>query len=144
MVDDAIFEDARPARYVRPTWTNLAFVVESLVLLFAIVCSMAIFTSLFARSAITANNAERLTHAAQIATATAEEFSSDPQAAVEKSEVGIGFATGKYTQYGLTVECQVSTSTQYAGKLYQAVITVYDGEEQVYSTNVSRYVSEVM
>lgn len=144
-------------------WTNTAFVVEALVLLVAIVTSIAVFTSLFAKASIMSRKAEALTQAVRLAQNTAEEFSSDPEAAASgKAVVGSeGAASGNYS-----VSVQVDTQKCGGGTLYTAHIAVSeaavgdasagsdasesansgsdarDGAE-LYSLDVSRYVSEV-
>lgn len=139
-------------------WTNTAFVVEALVLLVAIVTSIAIFTSLFAKASLTSRKAEALTQAVQLAQNAAEEFSSDPAAVAAGKAVG-GNVAGTSGTYSVSV--QVDAKKCDAGTLYTAHIAVAeagagsaavdgsssstgdDGSAELYSLDVSRYVSEV-
>ena len=78
--------------------TTTAFMIEVLVLLFFLVASLAVFTQLFAYSANSAKQAQRLTQATEIAQNAAEEFSANPQAAAEGKTVGLDAAQGHRRQ----------------------------------------------
>jgi hypothetical protein len=123
-------------------WVNAAFVVEALVLLAAIVACMAVFTSLFAKSAVAAKNSTVTTHAVQLAQCAAEEFSSDPEAVANGEEVGEGVAAGSADDE-LSVSCDVDEQTTGTGALYTAHITVSnESGETVYAVDATRYVKE--
>ena len=141
------------------SWTGLAFVVESLILLFAIVVSMAVFTSLYAKAGTLATRSEDLTCAIQMAQSAAEEFSNDPAAVAQGSLVGLGYAAGEKNTNELAVTCTVDAQATNAGTLYRAHIVVVeagDGAQaaagdaaddaqaaEVFSLDATRYVSGV-
>ncbi len=133
-------------------WTGLAFVVESLILLFAIVVSMAVFTSLYAKAGTLATESEDLTAAIQMAQSAAEEFSNSPAAVAVGTPVGQGFAAGEKNTESLAVTCEVETQATDAGTLYRAHITVVEAgdaagtaaaADPLFSLDASRYVSGV-
>lgn len=124
-------------------WVNAAFVVESLVLLAAIVACMAVFTSLFAKSAVAAKNSTVTTRAVQLAQCAAEEFSSDPEAVASGEEVGEGVAAGFADDDQLSVSCDVDEQATGTGALYTAHITVAnESGEAVYTVDATRFVKE--
>lgn len=144
-------ERARDRRSGARAWTNAAFVVESLVLLVAIVSCIAIFTSLFAKASAVSTKAQETTMAVQLAQNAAEEFSSDPAAVAAGKAVGENAAG---TSGVLAVKVEVDEEKCAAGTLYTAHISVVDttgtsataaGETgaELYSLDASRYVSEV-
>lgn len=125
-------------------WTNAAFVVEALVLLVAIVACMAVFTSLFSKSAIASNESTKLSQAVQMAQSAAEEFSSDPVSVKAGKTVGAGVAAGASNSAdGLALNVTVSDEGTDAGTYYTAHITVSSAGSEVYSLDACRYVSEV-
>ncbi len=138
-------------------WTGLAFVVESLILLFAIVVSMAVFTSLYAKAGTLATRSEDLTSAIQMAQSAAEEFSNDPAAVAKGSLVGLGYAAGEKNTDALAVTCTVDARATDAGTLYRAHIAVVEAGDgagaggaaddaeaaEVFSLDATRYVSGV-
>ncbi len=135
------------------SWTNLAFVVEALILLFAIIVSMTVFTSLYAKAGTLATRSEDLTAAIKMAQSAAEEFSNDPASVAAGTPVGLGFAAGQKDTAALSVTCDVTSSKTDAGTLYQAHITVNDSDvaagssdgaaaSEIFSLDASRYVSE--
>lgn len=138
-------------------WANLAFVVEALILLFAIVVSMAVFTSLYAKAATLAARSEDLTQAIQMAQSAAEEFSNDPASVASGTPVGLGFAAGEKNTASLAVTCDVEEEATEAGVLYRAHIAVVEAGDaaeadasaapaapaELFSVDATRYVSEV-
>lgn len=126
----------------RPGWTGAAFMVESIVLLAAIVTCMAVFASLFARSALAGAESTETTHAVQLAQNAAEEFSSDPASVAAGVAVGQGVAAGSADgRDGLHVSCNVAEQDTAAGTYYTARITVTDDAgETVYTLDSARYV----
>ena len=134
------------------SWTGLAFVVESLILLFAIAVSMAVFTSLYAKAGTLATRSEDLTTAIQMAQSAAEEFSNDPASVAAGTSVGLGYAVGEKNTDELAVTCIVDAQAIDAGTLYRAHIAVVDAGDdaagdaeasEVFSLDASRYVSGV-
>ncbi len=128
-----------------PSWVNAAFLVESLVLLAAIVAAMAVFSALFANATITSKNAQQLTAAVQLATNAAEEFSNDPEAVASGQAVGLGAAVDGSKTDGLSLHVDVESEPQGAGTLYTAHIAVSgqdSGDDEIYAIDASRYVKE--
>ena len=126
----------------RPGWPGAAFMVESIVLLAAIVACMAVFASLFARSALAGAESAETTHAVQLAQSAAEEFSSDPASVAAGVAVGQGVAAGSENgRDGLSVSCDVDERETAAGTYYTARITVAnDAGKTVYTLDSARYV----
>lgn len=126
----------------RPGWTGAAFMVESIVLLAAIVACMAVFASLFARSALEGAESTGTTRAVQLAQNAAEEFSSDPASVAAGVAVGQGVAAGSANgEEGLSVSCDVAEQDTAAGTYYTARITVTDDAgKTVYALDAARYV----
>ena len=123
---------------------SVAFMVESLVLLAALIATMAVFTQLFAGSMTTTEQTRRTTEAAVIAQNAAEEFSSDAVSVAAGKPVGRGVAQGGTDgSGGFSVDCDVSSQPQAAGTIYKAHITVYDAKGTAYELDATRYVSEV-
>lgn len=122
-------------------WTTTAFMIETLVLLFFLVASLAAFTQLFAYSANSAKQAQRLTQATELAQNAAEEFSANPQAVAEGKAVGLGVAQG--TDDSLTTTCTVTSEPQSSGTYYTAHISVSDSQGEAYTLDASRYVEGV-
>lgn len=122
-------------------WTGAAFMIESLVLLAAIVACMAVFASLFARSAIVASGSTDTTRAVQLAQSAAEEFSSNPAAVANGDAVGQGVAAGSADgENGLSVSCAVDEQETAAGTYYTAHITVTnEAGDEVYTLDAGRY-----
>lgn len=135
-------DERRPRGAGRPGWAGAAFMVESLVLLAAIVACMAVFASLFAKSAIAGAGSTETTRAVQLAQNAAEEFSSDPASVAAGAAVGQGVAAGSADgRDGLHVSCEVSEQGTAAGAYYTARITVTDDAgKTVYALDAARYV----
>lgn len=121
-------------------WSSTAFMIEALVLLFVLVASLAVFTTLFAFSATNAQQAKRVSEASVVAQNVAEEFVADPAGVVIGDTVGAGAALGGGTW---TVSCEITGIQQgEVGALYTAHITVSDAQGEAYALNTSRYVKE--
>ncbi len=119
-------------------WSSTAFMIEALVLLFVLVASLAVFTTLFAQSATGAHQAKRISEASVVAQNAAEEFSADPTAVANGTAVGAGAAQGDGTW---TVHCKVTgQEAGEAGTLYTAHITVDDEQGEAYALDTSRFV----
>ncbi len=120
---------------------SIAFVVEALLLLVALIAAMAVFTQLFAGSMTTANQAKRTSNAAIVAQNAAEEFSADAASVAAGKTVGAGVAANGAE--GFDVKCDVNSAEQGAGTMYSAHITVSDSAGVAYELDTSHYVSGV-
>ena len=121
-------------------WTGTAFMIEALVLLFVLVASLAVFTSLFAYAANSSQQAKRISSASVVAQNAAEEFSADPAAVNDGQSLGTGAAQGADA---FEVSCKVSAQGQGNGTLYSAHITVSDAQGEAYALDTVRYVEGV-
>ncbi len=121
----------------KTSWTGTAFMIEALVLLFVLVASLAVFTSLFAYSANSAQQAQRIADATALAQNSAEGFSANP-AAVESGK-GTGMAATQGAN-GYAVSCEVAAEPQATGTFYTAHITVSDSQGEACALDVARYV----
>ena len=123
-------------RMAQPSWTNMAFIVEAMLLLVFLVASLAVFMQLFSAAAQRSAESRDLTDAVAVASTTAERFAVDPQGIPEVSHAD-----------DLTVTCTVEPDSRDSGTLYRANIAVYKGDEPagepVYSLSTSTYVSQV-
>lgn len=126
------------SRHIKST---TAFVVETLILLVALVSSMGILTQLFSRSIAASQQSERLCQAVNVAENAAEEFAADPAGVAAGKKVGRGVALKG--RDGYRVSCETAQVKRSAGTLWRAHITVSDSQDKVYSLDTSRYVSEV-
>lgn len=123
------------------SWGGTAFMIEALVLLAALIACMAVLTQLFTHALATSQDGERTAQAIAVAQCAAEEFSADPAAVYAGKPVGEGVAaTGRD---GFDVACDVERTTQEAGTMYAARITVSDGAGEAYELEAKRYVSGV-
>ena len=111
-----------------PRKSNLAFIVEALVLLLFLVGSLAVITQLFALSANKANSSKHLEQAVIAAANAAERFSADPSN-VEQTKM----------ENGLAVTCSVNETALGYGTRYDVIITVFDESGEVYSLQTARY-----
>ena len=118
----------------RPSWSGLAVVVEAMVLLLALVGSLAVLTQLFAAASVRAQEGRQLALAVSCATNAAERFAANPAE-----------AEGATEQDGMTTTCMVTEHPTAQGTPYQANITVQDatGSEPLYTLTTSRYEREV-
>ncbi len=126
------------SRHIKST---TAFVVETLILLVALVSSMGVLTQLFSRSIAASQQSERLCQAVNVAENAAEEFAADPAGVAAGKKVGRGVALKG--RGGYKVSCETAQVKRSAGTLWRAHITVSDSQGKVYSLDTSRYVSEV-
>lgn len=126
------------SRHIKST---TAFVVETLILLVALVSSMGVLTQLFSRSIAASQQSERLCQAVNVAENAAEEFAADPAGVAAGKKVGRGVALKG--RDGYRVSCETAQVKRNAGTLWRAHITVSDSQGKVYSLDTSRYVSEV-
>lgn len=124
-------------RKARTSWSSVAFIVESILLLVFLVASLAVLTQVFAAS-LTRSIESRALDASTIAAASvAERFAADPTSVQERTQMG-----------DLVVVCDVTEERRSAGTMYDATITVYDvgassTGDAVYTLSTSRYESGV-
>lgn len=128
---------------VAPSWSNAAFLVESMLLLVFLIASLAVFTQMFSASVTHAENSRQLTAAVTAASDTAERFAANPSQVSAIEENG-----------GLIVACNISSEDRLSGTLYHATISVYAPNsfdrsagqptgDPVYSVSTARFESEV-
>lgn len=125
----------RNAARTRTSWSSIAFIVESILLLVFLAASLAVLTKVFSAS-LNASIESRTLDAATIAAGSiAEHFSADPANIEERTELG-----------DLLIECDVTPEQRTGGTLYHATINVYDktgahGPDPVYTLETARYMS---
>ncbi len=112
----------------KPRKSSLAFIVEILVLLLFLIGSLAVIIQLLTLSASRASESKHLEQAVVVAANTAERFSADPTSVAENTTVG-----------ELSVNCKVEETKFTYGTQYDAIITVYDNDGEVYRLKTSRY-----
>lgn len=123
--------------HARATWSSVAFVVESILLLVFLAASLAVLTKVFSAS-LNASVESRTLDAATIAAGSiAEHFAADPTGIDERTELG-----------DLLIVCDVTDEQRKDGTLYHASIAVYDktgthGDEPVYELATACYESGV-
>ena len=121
----------------RSNWSNTAFLVESLVLLFFLIACLAIFTQMFAHSWQASSDASKLSAACVVAQNAAEEFEANPQAVqndtIDVSDVSD--ASGTSFRVSRSVESEATA----AGTMYTVHIAVSDDMGEVYSLEAQRY-----
>ena len=121
----------------RSNWSNTAFLVESLVLLFFLIACLAVFTQMFAHSWQASSDASKLSAACVVAQNAAEEFEANPQAAqndtIDVSDVSD--ASGTSFRVSRSVESEATA----AGTMYTVHIAVSDDMGEVYSLEAQRY-----
>lgn len=126
-----------PEGLTRPThssWTSVAFIVESILLLLFLVASLAVLTSVFTSSLNRSVESRTLDAATIAASSVAEHFAADPLAVAGETDLG-----------DLNVACTVSLEDRADGILYKAHIDVFDtsagGDEPalVYSLDTLKY-----
>ena len=126
------------SRHIKST---TAFVVETLILLVALVSSMGVLTQLFSRSIAVSQQSDRLCQAVDVAENAAEEFACDPAGVAAGKKVGRGVALKGCGGY--KVSCETEQVKRSAGTLWRAHITVSDSQGKIYALDTSHYVSEV-
>jgi Tfp pilus assembly protein PilV len=113
------------------SWTGMAFLVESMLLLVFLIGALALFASLFAFSVQRGDESRELTAAVAMASDTAERFCADPTSVPQS-----------FVKDGLTVTCEVANDKRAGGMYRRALITVYDtAGQQVYSLDTAVYES---
>ena len=118
----------------RSNWSNTAFLVESLVLLFFLIACLAVFTQMFAHSWRASSDARKLSAACVVAQNAAEEFEANPQA-VRNDTIDVSDASGTSFHVSRSVESEAAA----AGTMYTAHIAVSDDTGEVYSLEAQRY-----
>ena len=121
----------------RSNWSNTAFLVESLVLLFFLIACLAVFTQMFAHSWQASSDASKLSAACVVAQNAAEEFEANPQAVqndtIDVSDVSDAIGTSFH------VSRSVESEAAAAGTMYTVHIAVSDDTGEVYSLEAQRY-----
>ncbi len=118
----------------RSNWTNTAFLVESLVLLFFLIACLAVFTQMFAHSWQASSDASKLSAACVVAQNAAEEFEANPQAA-QSGTVDVTGANDTNFHVSRTVESEAAAT----GTMHTIRIDVSDDAGEVYSLEAQRY-----
>lgn len=118
----------------RSNWSNTAFLVESLVLLFFLIACLAVFTQMFAHSWRASSDASKLSAACVVAQNAAEEFEANPQA-VQNDTIDVSDASGTSFHVSRTIESEAAA----AGTMYTVHIAVSDDTGEVYSLEAQRY-----
>ena len=121
----------------RSNWSNTAFLVESLVLLFFLIACLAVFTQMFAHSWQASSDASKLSAACVVAQNAAEEFEANPQAAQNDTiDVNdVNDASGTNFHVSRTIESEATAT----GTMYTVHIAVSDDTGEVYSLEAQRY-----
>ena len=128
---------ARKSRMrTRQSWSSVAFIVESILLLVFLVASLAVLTRVFTASLSRSVESRTLDAATIAATSIAEHFAADPTGVDESTTLG-----------DLIIKCEVTEGSRANGTMYYAHIDVYDtagvtGGTPVYSIDTSHYESE--
>jgi len=123
--DDMLTQGMQPARTGR---RNVAFLIESMIVLALLMASMAVFVQIFSSAQLEGRSANRLSKAVVAATNCAETFSADPTAVPSSAQDG-----------DLTVLCDVDVDEHEDGDLYNATITVKIEDEVLYTLHTARY-----
>lgn len=118
----------------RSNWSNTAFLVESLVLLFFLIACLAVFTQMFAHSWRASSDASNLSAACVVAQNAAEEFEANPQTA-HNDTIDVSDASGTNFHVSRTIESEATAT----GTMYTVHIAVSDDTGEVYSLEAQRY-----
>lgn len=120
------------SRLKNTSWTSVAFIVESMLLLVFLIGSLAILTQVFSLSLNRSVESRTLDAATIAAGSIAEHFIANPEDVQEGTLLG-----------DLRIECNTTEERHVDGTLYKATITVYDVEldKAIYTLDTSRYVS---
>ena len=121
----------------RSSWSSVAFIVESILLLVFLVASLAVLTQVFSASLSRSVESRTLDAANIAATSIAEHFAADPTDVEERTQLG-----------DLMVTCEVTDEPRQNGTMYHATISVYDIGSGgtggvVYKVETSKYESGV-
>ena len=118
----------------RASWSSVAFIVESMLLLVFLVGSLAVLTQLFSAALNRSVESRSLDAATIAATSIAEHFAADPTGVQETTQLG-----------DLYVRCDVEEEPRMGGVLYNAEISVFDVSSgaTIYTLHTSRYESGV-
>lgn len=117
----------------RSSWTSVAFIVESVLLLLFLVASLAVLTQVFSSSLSRSVESRTLDAATIAASSIAEHFAADPASVEEETQLG-----------DLKVTCEVTDEPREDGTMHYAHISVYDMSEsgadsKVYELDTSCY-----
>ncbi|MDD6650948.1 MAG: hypothetical protein PUE49_01955 [Eggerthellales bacterium] len=116
----------------KTSWHGAALLTEALILLAFLVGCLAVFFNLLASAGVMGKESTQLTEAVALASNVAEEFAADPTSVRQSQELE-----------GYQITCTATPSKTEGGTLYDAHITVYDGDDIIYELDTARYVSEV-
>ena len=128
-------DSSRRSQDKRISWSSVAFMVESMLLLLFLVASLAILTRVFSASLNESVESRALDAAVIAASSIAEHFAADPTDVEETTQLG-----------DLIITCDVEAEPRTGGTMYRALITVFDiadMTEPVYELSTSRYESGV-
>ena len=125
----------RSISHERSSWSSVAFIVESMLLLVFLVGSLAILTQLFFSSLNRSVESRTLDAATIAATSIAEHFAADPTGVQEKTQLG-----------DLFVLCDVDEQKRTGGTMYKAHISVVDSSTGAvaFEMDTARYESGVV
>lgn len=123
--DDMLAQGVQSTRTGR---RNVAFLIESMIVLALLMASMAVFVQIFSSAQLEGRGANRLSKAVVAATNCAETFSADPTSVPATAQDG-----------DLTVLCDVDVEEHENGDLYNATITVKIQDEVLYTLHTARY-----
>lgn len=129
-------QEAASRKIAAPThssWTSVAFIVESILLLLFLVASLAVLTQVFFSSLNRSVESRTLDAATIAASSIAEHFAADPSDIAPETQLG-----------DLKVVCTVSEEPRAGGTMHYAHIEVFNvgeggGGESVYSLDTSSY-----
>lgn len=117
----------------RSSWSSVAFIAESVLLLVFLVASLAVLTQVFSSSLSRSVESRTLDAANIAATSIAEHFAADPTDVEERTQLG-----------DLMITCEVTDEPRQNGTMYHATISVYDmgpsgTGEVVYKVETAKY-----
>ena len=115
------------------SWSSVAFIIESMLLLVFLVCSLAVLAQLLFTSLSRSVESRSLDAATIAATSIAEHFAADPTGVEARTQLG-----------DLLIACDVADTPRKGGIKYDAHITVYDMSDGniIYELDTAQYVSE--
>ncbi|HAM16265.1 MAG TPA: hypothetical protein DCP91_10520 [Eggerthellaceae bacterium] len=125
----------RTGNRMKSTWSSIAFIVESILLLVFLAGSLAVLTQVFSAALNHSVESRTLDAATIAATSIAEHFAANPDDVAEETVLG-----------DLRIVCKVSDEPRAGGVMRYADIAVYDigGKTggPIYTIATSRYESE--
>lgn len=117
----------------RSSWTSVAFIVESILLLVFLIASLAILIQVFVASLNKSVESRTLDAATIAASSIAEHFAANPSDVQNETLLG-----------DLRIVCSVQDEPRSSGTLYRAHIDVFDisasgGDAPIYSLDTAHY-----